>query len=102
MNSSEQRLTMAAEFQSTRSYSAKRISSVAAVNGLSWQIHHSSRLDSFTRQSGYSAEEAKNIGKITKFITPAKFSSWRMSDDSTSPNAPNISPDRISAGSTAR
>ena len=34
------------------------------------------RLPSF--HSGYSAVERKNIGKMTKFIVPAKFSSCRM------------------------
>ena len=53
------------------------------------------------RHSGYSAEDAKNIGKITKFITPAKFSSCRMALDRNRPIAPSTSPDRISAGITA-
>ena len=51
--------------------------------------------------SGYSAEDRKNIGKITKFITPAKFSSCLMKDDSISPSAPSISPPTSSAGMTA-
>jgi hypothetical protein len=42
----------------------------------------------------------KNIGKITKFITPAKFSSCRITEDNSNPNAPSIMPERISAGST--
>src|SRR5438270_3306788 len=102
MNRTEQSRTTDAELQSTRSYKANRISSVADVNGLRMQTHHRNRLDSFTRQSGYSAEDAKNIGKMTKFITPAKFSSWRMQEDSTRPSAPSISPLSTSAGRTAR
>ena len=42
------------------------------------------------------------MGKITKFITPAKFSNCRMTEESSSPKAPSISPARISAGNTAR
>ena len=49
-----------------------------------------------------SADDAKNIGKTTKFMTPAKFSSWRISEDITRPSAPSIMPTRISAGSTAK
>ena len=55
-----------------------------------------------TRHSGYSAEEAKNIGKITKFMTPAKFSSCLTSDEISMPSAPSISPERMSAGSTVK
>ena len=54
------------------------------------------------RQSGYSAEEAKNIGKITKFMTPAKFSSCLMTDDMKSASAPSISPESTSAGNTVK
>ena len=46
--------------------------------------------------------EAKNIGKITKFMMPAKFSSCLMVEDSSMPSAPNIMPVRMSAGSAAR
>ena len=49
------------------------------------------RLDSRIFHSGYSADERKNIGKMTKFMTPAKFSSWRMVVDSSRPMAPSIS-----------
>src|SRR6185312_938094 len=59
-------------------------------------------LDYCTSHSGYSAEEAKNIGKMTKFITPAKFSSWRMTDDMKRARDPSISPARISAGTRVR
>ena len=48
------------------------------------------------------AEDAKNIGKITKFITPAKFSSCFIADDKNIPNDPNISPEKISAGSIVK
>ncbi len=47
--------------------------------------------DSCSFHSGYSAELMKNIGKITKFMVPAKFSSWRTWTDSSRPSAPSIS-----------
>ena len=31
--------------------------------------------------NGYNADDAKNIGKITKFITPAKFSNCLIAED---------------------
>ncbi len=39
---------------------------------------------------------------MTKFITPAKFSSCRMKDDSISPSAPSMSAERNSAGAMVR
>ena len=45
------------------------------------------------RHNGYSAEDAKNMGNITKFITPAKFSSCLISDDNSNPSAASIKPD---------
>ena len=48
--------------------------------------------------NGYRAEDAKNIGKITKFITPAKFSSCLIAEDRNIPKAPSISPETIKAG----
>ena len=38
---------------------------------------------------------------MTKFITLAKFSSWRTSEDRKSPIAPSISPTKMKAGSAA-
>src|SRR5262249_58372534 len=58
-------------------------------------------LPSLTRHSGYSADDAKNIGKITKFIAPAKFSSCLLTDDISMPSAPSMRPDRTRAGRTA-
>ena len=51
-------------------------------------------------QSGKSAGEMKNIGKITKFMVPAKFSSCLTCTDKSNPRAPNIIPVRTSAGKT--
>ncbi len=42
------------------------------------------------------------MGKITKFITPAKFSSCRITDERKSPSAPSINPASTSAGITLR
>jgi hypothetical protein len=42
------------------------------------------------------------MGKMTKVITPAKFSSCLMSDDNSMPSAPSIRPDNAKAGSTVR
>ena len=55
-------------------------------------------LDSFIRHKGYRAEEVKNIGKITKFITPAKFSNCLITEEKKSPSDPSIRPERKSAG----
>ncbi len=57
---------------------------------------------SMTRHKGYSAEDAKNIGKMTKFMIPAKFSSCLISDDKSMPSAPSMRPARTRAGSTLR
>ena len=40
----------------------------------------------------------RRIGKITKFITPAKFSNCLIAEDRNIPNAPNIKPEKINAG----
>jgi hypothetical protein len=49
------------------------------VKGLKRAIHHThSAPDSSSFHSGYSAVDMKYIGKMTKFIVPAKFSNWRM------------------------
>ena len=40
----------------------------------------------------------KNSGKITKFITPAKFSSCLIKDDNNKPKAPSIIPTSTKAG----
>src|ERR1700754_3272290 len=93
--------TTASDSQSTFRYRANRISSTAYVNGFRQQMKYTTGLDCCTSHSGYSAEEAKNIGKITKFITPAKFSNCLMPDDSSIPSEPIIMPDRIRAGITA-
>ena len=47
---------------------------------------------------GYNAEEMKNIGKITKFIVPAKFSNCLIYTDINKPKAPSIIPNKIVAG----
>src|SRR5262249_60665539 len=46
-------------------------------------------------------DDAKNMGKITKFIAPAKFSSCLLTDDINMPSAPSMRPDRTRAGRTA-
>ncbi len=43
----------------------------------------------------------KNIGKITKFIAPAKFSSWRTWTDSIRPSAASSAAASSSTGSVA-
>ena len=45
-------------------------------------------LASFIFHSGYNALDRKNIGKITKFITPAKFSNCLIKLDNINPSAP--------------
>jgi hypothetical protein len=45
-------------------------------------------LPSLTRHSGYSADEAKHIRKITKLVAPAKFSSCLLTDDISMPARP--------------
>src|ERR1700737_3992366 len=102
MKAAVQPPTTASEIQLVCPYSAKRISSTEGGNGLGWQKKKSIGLPSCPRHSGYSAEEAKNIGKITKFITPAKFSSCLIPDEISMPSAPSIRPDSTSAGSTVR
>ena len=62
------------------------------------QIQYSHSLASRIFHSGYSAEDRKNMGKITKFMTPAKFSSWRMPFDSSNPRALSISATSSRAG----
>ena len=42
------------------------------------------------------------MGKMTKFITLAKFSSCRIKEEMTSPMEPSISPVRMKAGSAAQ
>ena len=39
---------------------------------------------------------------MTKFMMPAKFSNWRIIDDSTMPMAPSIKPVTIRVGSRVR
>jgi hypothetical protein len=41
----------------------------------------------YSFHKGYRAVDIKNIGKITKFITPAKFSSCLIKEDNNRPNA---------------
>ena len=54
------------------------------------QIWYRSRLDSRIFHSGYSADERKNIGKMTKFMMPAVLE-LAMVVDSSRPMAPSIS-----------
>ncbi|MNC35967.1 hypothetical protein D3C75_844670 [compost metagenome] len=84
-----------------RSYKAKRTSSTAWVNGFTAHSQYSHWLASRIFHNGYSAEDRKNSGKITKFITPAKFSSWRIAFDSNSPRALSISATSNNAGSAS-
>ena len=81
-------------------YRAWRISSTAWLKGLTAQIACSSSPASCIFHRGYRAVDRKKVGKMTKFITPAKFSSCRMAEDSSIPSAPSISPLTTSAGST--
>ena len=46
--------------------------------------------------------KAKNIGKMTKFMTPAKFSSCLISDEISIPKAPSMNPLSNSAGNSTR
>ena len=43
----------------------------------------------------------KNMGKMRKFITPAKFSSWRMREERNMPRAESVRPVSTSTGSSA-
>ncbi len=52
------------------------------------------------RHKGNKALEMKNIGKITKFITPAKFSSCLTVAESAMPSAPSMNPQITKAGRT--
>jgi hypothetical protein len=71
---------------------ANRIASTACVKGLKRASRCTSQApDSCSFHSGYSAVLRKNIGKMTKFMVPAKFSSCFTYTDSTSPSAPSIS-----------
>ena len=42
----------------------------------------------------------KYMGKMTKFIVPAKFSSCLMCTDSSKPSAPSIKAEQVTASST--
>src|SRR5471032_2952344 len=81
-----------------RSYRANRTNSTAWVNGFTAHSQYNHSLDSRIFHSGYSADDRKNNGKITKFITPAKFSSWRMALDSSRPSALSINATSSNAG----
>ena len=79
-------------------YIAKRSSSTAWVKGFTAQMSRSKGELSAIFHSGYKALDMKNIGKMTKFITPAKFSSCLIVDEINNPRAPSITPVRISTG----
>ncbi|MNH19444.1 hypothetical protein D3C79_791800 [compost metagenome] len=69
------------------------------MNGFTAHSQYNHWLASRIFHNGYSADDRKNSGKITKFITPAKFSSWRMAFDSNSPRALSMKATSSNAGS---
>ena len=68
------------------------------MKGLIAHSQYSHSLESRIFHNGYSADDMKNSGKITKFITPAKFSSWRIAFDSNRPRALSINATSSKAG----
>jgi hypothetical protein len=82
-------------------YSAKRIHSTACVKGLNCATRYThSAPDSSSFHNGYRAVDMKYIGKMTKFIVPAKFSSCLMCTLSSRPSEPSISAAHTADSST--
>jgi hypothetical protein len=79
-------------------YKLNLIDSTIYVNGLYEEILNNKIDESFIFHSGYKAELRKNIGKITKFITVAKFSNCFITDDIKRAKAFNIIDDTIITG----
>ncbi len=71
-------------------YKENLIDSTIYVKGLNEDILNNKIDESFIFQRGYSAELKKNIGKITKFITVAKFSNCLITDEINRAKAFNI------------
>ena len=95
--------TTVSEVVSVWPCSANRMASTAWVNGFHCaSVASQAEPDSRSFHSGYSALLMKNMGKMTKFMAPAKFSSWRTYTDSHSPSAASMKAASARVGRAAR